>query len=77
MNYTAAVITVSDSCARGKREDVSGPAIVERLRSEGYDVRESRVVADEIGEIRAALLEIVHAARLVLPPEEPGSRRGT
>lgn len=34
--YQAAVITLSDKGARGEREDLSGPAIVERLKAAGY-----------------------------------------
>ena len=34
--YTAAVITVSDRCSRGEREDASGPALVALLGERGY-----------------------------------------
>ena len=39
--YTAAVITLSDKGAAGEREDKSGPAIVEMLKSAGYDIKET------------------------------------
>ena len=45
--YTAAVITLSDKGAAGLREDKSGPAIVEMLKSAGYDVKETLLLADE------------------------------
>ena len=39
MNYTAAVITVSDRCSRGERVDTSGPAIKAMLEAEGLTGR--------------------------------------
>ena len=43
----ALVITVSDSCFRGQREDASGPAVRARLEAEGYAVAPIAVVPDE------------------------------
>ena len=45
--YTAAVITLSDKGAAGEREDKSGSAIVEMLKSTGYDIKEALLLADE------------------------------
>ena len=45
--YTAAVITLSDKGSLGLREDKSGPKIVEMLEKEGYEVKESLLLADE------------------------------
>ena len=42
-----AMLTVSDSCARGEREDLSGPAIREVLSAGGFQVCEERIVADD------------------------------
>ncbi|OHB65064.1 MAG: molybdenum cofactor biosynthesis protein [Planctomycetes bacterium RBG_13_60_9] len=42
-----AILTVSDSCARDKREDASGPAIKEIASAAGFDVREERIVPDD------------------------------
>ena len=61
----AAVLTVSDRVSRGEADDVSGAALEELLRGEGYEV-ERRVVADESAEIEAALRELACGARLVL-----------
>ena len=30
--FTAAVLTVSDSCARGEKQDLSGPAVAEAIQ---------------------------------------------
>ncbi len=50
-----AVLTISDSCFRGERADVSGPAVAARLGSAGFDIRHTAVLPDERAEIAAAL----------------------
>ncbi len=42
-----AILTVSDSCAQGRREDASGPTIREILSAAGYEIGEQRLVPDE------------------------------
>lgn len=56
MEYTAAVITVSDKGAQGLRADTSGPALVSMLEENGYQVVYTAMVPDEITEIRRELL---------------------
>ncbi len=56
MEYTAAVITVSDKGSRGEREDTSGPALVRMLEENGYTVVYTAMVPDEIGDIRRELV---------------------
>ncbi len=63
---TAAVLTVSDSAARGEREDLSGPATAELLRNQGFEVIAQRVVADEQPAIEATLVELAALAQLVI-----------
>ena len=60
------VITVSDRCAAGVREDESGPVLVAALEAAGHAV--SRVVVPDGEEsVRAALLEALDAGdRVVL-----------
>ncbi|MHC4159610.1 MAG: MogA/MoaB family molybdenum cofactor biosynthesis protein [Planctomycetota bacterium] len=41
-----AILTVSDSCAQGKREDVSGQTIEDILVKGGFEVSEKKIVAD-------------------------------
>ena len=45
--FQAAVITLSDRCAAGEREDKSGPAIVERLTQNGYEIIETLLLPDD------------------------------
>ncbi len=54
----ALVVTVSDSAARGEREDVSGPEACRLLREFGLLPDGPRVVADE----REALVTLLRAA---------------
>lgn len=55
MGYRAAVITVSDSCYRGQRVDISGPNLCEILKERGYEVVHTVLVPDERERIKAAL----------------------
>lgn len=63
---TAAVITVSDSSARGEREDVSGPAVAAALEAKGFQVTIREVVHDEKNAIEDILIRLSGRARLVV-----------
>jgi len=58
VTHSAAVITISDSTARGERVDESGAAAERFLTAAGIDVVERRVVSDDEDEIVTALAEI-------------------
>ena len=62
----AAVLTVSDSRTRGDRPDLSGPAVVERLRAAGFDVQAPHLICDEQPLIEAALRAHAAQAQLVV-----------
>ncbi|TDE94189.1 MogA/MoaB family molybdenum cofactor biosynthesis protein [Occultella glacieicola] len=63
----AVVITVSDRCAAGEREDVSGARAAALLAEAGYDVEPVRVVPDGADAVETALRDAVDGgARLVL-----------
>jgi molybdenum cofactor synthesis domain-containing protein len=62
----AAVITVSDSCARGERQDVSGPEAVRLLGEAGFEVAGPLVVADDRAAIAEAIREASASAVLVV-----------
>lgn len=51
------VLTVSDGCAAGVRDDLSGPALVSWAEGEGYEVGARAVVPDEAARITATLLD--------------------
>lgn len=64
--FSAAVITISDSCVAGRREDLSGPAVVRLLEANGFAVREQVLIPDEQPAIEAALRRQCERARLVV-----------
>ena len=63
-----AILTISDSAARGEREDASGPAVVAVCRGLGWEVSETKCLADEFEAIRDALSGIAdgHRADVIL-----------
>jgi molybdopterin adenylyltransferase len=71
----AVVITVSDSAARGDREDVSGPEAARLLAGLGFKVEGPRVVADEPDAIAAAIRSAAATAELVVTTGGTGLAR--
>lgn len=63
---TAAVLTISDSSARGERKDVSGPAVADALKQRNFQVVCSAVVADEEEMIKERLVRMASQARLIV-----------
>jgi len=63
---TAAVLTVSDSCSRGEKTDISGPAVAETLERRKFRVVVRSIVPDEIAAIQEKLIELCRSARLVV-----------
>jgi len=63
---TAAVITVSDSCARGERKDLSGPAVADILKKHDFTIAGTATVPDEQATIQQTLLSWADRARLVV-----------
>lgn len=64
--FSAAVITVSDSCSRGEREDLSGPSVANFLRARGFTIAGTQVVPDERPAIQQSIQGWVRRARLVV-----------
>jgi molybdenum cofactor synthesis domain-containing protein len=65
-SFTAAVLTISDSCARGERRDVSGSDVAKVLAKAGFEVTQTGVVPDDSEQIRQSLLDLVATARFVV-----------
>lgn len=66
MEYTAAVITVSDKCSRGEREDTSGPAICAMLEEKGWKVIYKSLVPDETEQIQNELINCACEVKAML-----------
>jgi molybdopterin adenylyltransferase len=64
--YTAAVLTISDSSSRGKRDDLSGPAIVKELSATGFQVKHTAIIPDERELIQKQLIQCCAQYRLVV-----------
>lgn len=64
--FQAAVITLSDKGVKGEREDKSGPAIVERLTKEGYEIVETLLLADEQAVLQKQLVRLCDQRQLDL-----------
>ncbi len=54
----AAVLTISDSAAAGTRQDVSGPAVRERLEQLGWQVSVAEILPDVAAEISRRLADL-------------------
>lgn len=61
MKWKVAIVTVSDRCSAGMREDLTGSKLKEMLVNEGYNVIEIRIVPDERDKISQALCELCDA----------------
>jgi molybdopterin adenylyltransferase len=57
MDYTAAVITISDKGFAGERKDTSGPCIVKMLAGAGYKIAYTGLVPDDRAMIEAELVK--------------------
>lgn len=57
---------MSDRCARGEREDLSGPVVAKLLRERGFTVEGQLTVADEQDAIETALRSAAASCRLVV-----------
>jgi molybdopterin adenylyltransferase len=55
MKIRVALLTVSDSCTEGNREDISGQTIIEMLPEETFEVCEKKIVPDEYQAISEVL----------------------
>jgi molybdopterin adenylyltransferase len=53
-----AILTISDSVARGERVDLSGPAVVERCRALGWTVTSALRCSDDPAAVRSQLRTI-------------------
>ena len=66
LTLSAAVITVSDSCSRGEREDRSGPAIAKLLEDLKFIIAAREIVPDEKIQIQNLLIKLTREVRLVV-----------
>ncbi len=58
------VVTISDSVAKGEREDASGPAVVAVCRGLGWEIISEDVLSDDLTGISEHLRALAHANRV-------------
>src|ERR1700738_5370922 len=58
-----AILTISDSAAKGDRQDASGPAVVAFCRGLGWEITETLCIPDEPAAIREQLSAIADGRR--------------
>src|ERR1700747_2522457 len=61
-----AVLTISDSVSQGKREDLSGPAVVAFCRGLGWEIVSTLFTSDDLAAIRQKLCELADSGRVDL-----------
>ena len=59
-----AVVTISDSVAKGEREDASGLAVVAGCRGLNWEVISTQTISDDLNGITATPRELTQAARV-------------
>lgn len=64
--YTVGIITVSDTCSRKEKTDLSGPALKDLFTKHQYDVRYYNIVSDDKQEIIGELKKCVDELKLNL-----------
>ena len=55
MNPRFGILTISDRSARSERPDLSGPALAELIRTQGWTVVRQAIVPDELHDVVATL----------------------
>jgi molybdopterin adenylyltransferase len=63
---TAAILTISDSCSQGTRDDLSGPTLAAILLEKGFNLISTDIVPDDRGRIAATLIQMCEVAQLVV-----------
>lgn len=63
---TAAVVTVSDSSARGERQDGSGPAVAHLLEKLSFSIAGREIVPDDSIKIQNLLIRLSREVQLIV-----------
>jgi molybdenum cofactor synthesis domain-containing protein len=66
MQFTAAVLTISDRSAAGERPDRSGPAVVAALEQAGLRIIAANVLPDDRAQIEASLIQLSETTNLIV-----------
>ena len=61
-----AVLTISDSVTRGDREDLSGPALVNKCQQLGWEVKSALRCSDDLAAVRSQLRAVADSGHVDL-----------
>lgn len=64
--FSVAVVTVSDSCSRGEREDQSGPAVAQLLEELKFSLAVREIVPDDSIKIQNLLIRLSREVQLIV-----------
>lgn len=64
--HSAAVVTISDSCARGERQDQSGPAVAQLLEKLKFSIAVREIVPDDSIKIQNLLIRLSREVQLIV-----------
>jgi len=64
--YTAAIITISDSCFKGERVDTAGPEVERMIQEVGFEVIYTSIVPDDIDKIQNEVLKCADELKISL-----------
>ncbi len=73
---TAGILVISDRASLGKRKDLTGPLIKEKLEAEGFSVADISIIPDETETIKDALGKYINDLRLDLVITTGGTGMG-
>ncbi|HLW83671.1 MAG TPA: MogA/MoaB family molybdenum cofactor biosynthesis protein [Candidatus Sulfotelmatobacter sp.] len=65
-SFLAAVVTVSDSCSHGEREDLSGPAVAQILQQSHFRIAAQEIVPDDSMQIQNLLMRLALDVQLIV-----------
>lgn len=57
MSIRVGIITISDRSAHGERPDESGPALVDAISQQGWQVLQTAILPDDFDQVKAMLIE--------------------
>jgi molybdenum cofactor synthesis domain-containing protein len=66
VKISAAILTISDSCHKGLRQDASGPRLRVVLADAGFEVKTCKIVPDDVERIASTLRELSGEARFIV-----------
>lgn len=72
----AAILTVSDACAHGEREDASGQKLHDLLQAEGWEISAQEIVPDDFLTIVRRLVRFADEDRVALVVTTGGTGAG-